>query len=419
MATLTTGNAIAQLFPILVAPVLTRLYEPQAFAVYGLFLAIAGPIAAGASLAYDKAITIPGSDREAAELLWVAVIAAAATGLVTLVLVAAGQSYIARLADNPLLPTALIGAPVFVLAVAVTQALGTWLVRRGEFGRSASSRVIHAAGNAATSVFLGLAATALGLVAGTLVGACLALAWAVGLAVRDPYLWPPAGLAEVKRAARRYLALARYGTGPAVMSAASYGIPMIVCSTIVDAATTGQFALARSILALPLGVAGAALSQSLLSDLSVRASRQQPVLPTVRKTALTLAAIAVPGVGILVWIGEELFAWAFGDRWRPAGAIAEILALPIGLMFVFSPLSAALLATRSIRTNAAWQVMNFLARIFLFVLPLESLTVFLWTLVAIESGAYLFCGALTLQRSWRHDLRLRRGASVPASGAGG
>lgn len=418
MATLTTGNAVAQLLPILVAPVLTRLYEPQAFAVYGLFLAIAGPIAVGACLAYDKAIAIPASDHDASELLWVAVVAAGATALMTLAVVAAAHSSIARVADNTLLSSALIGTPIFVFAVAATQALGTWLVRRGEFGRSAWSRVIHAGGNAVISVLVGLTGWALGLVMGTLVGACLALLWAIRLAVRDPDLWPPVALATLKRAARRYREVAKYGTAPAVMSAASYGIPLLVCSTVADASTTGQFALARSILALPLGVAGAGVSQSLLNELSVKSSRGQPVLPTVRKTALTLAALALLGMGILAWIGEELFMWAFGARWRPAGAIAEIMALPIGLMFVFSPLSASLLATRSIRTNAGWQVLNFLSRLCLFALPIESLTAFLWTLVAIESGAYLLCGALTLQRSWRHDVRLRRNAASPASASG-
>lgn len=418
MATLTAGNAAAQMLPILVAPILTRLYEPQAFAVYGLFLAIAGPIATGGCLAYDRAITIPASDHDASELVWVAVLAAGVTALITLAIVGAGHSSIARLADNPFLSLALIGAPIFVFTVAATQALGTWLVRRGQFGRSASPRIVHAGSSALASVVLGVTGWPLGLVAGTVVGACLAFAWAIRLAVRDLHLWPPAALATVRRVAWRYREVAQYGTAPSVMGAASYGIPLVVCSTIGDASITGQFALARSILALPLGVAGVAVSQALLKELSVRSSRAQPVLPAVRRTARALGALALLGVGIVAWIGEELFVWAFGARWRLAGAIAETIALPIGLMFVFSPLSAALLATRSIRTNAGWQVVNFASRLSLFAVPIDSLTTFLWILVAIESGAYLFCGALTLHRSWRHDMRLKRGAATSASAPG-
>ena len=419
MATLTAGNAVAQILPILIAPILTRLYEPQAFAVNGLFMAIVGPIATGASLTYDRAIAIPASDRDASDLLWVAVLAAGVTALMILAIVAGGHSSIAQLADNAALSIALMSAPIFVFTVATTQALGTWLVRRGQFGRSASSRIVHAGSSALASAVLGVTGWTLGLVAGTVVGACLAFAWATRLAVRDPHLWPPAALAAIGRVARRYREVAQYGTAPAVMSAASYGIPLVVCSTIVDASTTGQFALARSILALSLSVAGVAVSQTLLKELSVRSSRAQPVFPAVCKTARSLGALALLGVGIVGWIGEELFVWTFGAQWRPAGAMVEIIALPIGLMFVFSPLSAALLATRSIRTNAGWQVVSFVSRASLFALPIDSLDKFLWILVAIESGAYLFCGALTLHRSWRHDRRLRRGTAIstPAPGA--
>ena len=65
---------------------------------------------------------------------------------------------------------------------------------------------------------------------------------------------------------------------------------------------------------------------------------------TVRRAMLALAAIAAPLVIGLWLVGPDLFAWAFGERWREAGELARALALYIGVHFVASPLAVVTMA---------------------------------------------------------------------------
>jgi O-antigen/teichoic acid export membrane protein len=54
--------------------------------------------------------------------------------------------------------------------------------------------------------------------------------------------------------------------------------------------------------------------------------------------------IAVPLVLLLLLGGPALFAFAFGERWREAGDLAQALAPYIGMHFIASPLAVVTMA---------------------------------------------------------------------------
>ena len=62
--TLITGTAIAQAIPIAISPVLTRIYSPDDFGVFALYLSITSIIAIVATGRYELAITLPAKNEE-------------------------------------------------------------------------------------------------------------------------------------------------------------------------------------------------------------------------------------------------------------------------------------------------------------------------------------------------------------------
>ena len=78
-----TGTASAQLVTMLLSPIITRLYGPEAYGHMGVFLAIVGVIAPVAALTYPIAIVLPKKEREAISIaklsLYITVARAAVT----------------------------------------------------------------------------------------------------------------------------------------------------------------------------------------------------------------------------------------------------------------------------------------------------------------------------------------------------
>ena len=66
---LVTGSVIAQGIGVIVAPIIARLFAPEAFGVAALFASITGIIGVVACLRYELAIMLPKTDEEAANLL--------------------------------------------------------------------------------------------------------------------------------------------------------------------------------------------------------------------------------------------------------------------------------------------------------------------------------------------------------------
>ena len=138
---LTSGSVIAQGLGILVAPILTRLFAPEAFGVAALFASITGIIGVVACLRYELSIMLPKTDDEAANLFGVSVFfVLVVTGISAFVILFAGDR-IAQLLNSPYLSKYLWLVPPTVFLSGVFLALNYWNSRTKHFGRLSIARV--------------------------------------------------------------------------------------------------------------------------------------------------------------------------------------------------------------------------------------------------------------------------------------
>ena len=79
VTTLAAGTAIGQILTVLVSPVLTRLYGPEAFGIFGVFSAVAGIAAIISTLQFDMAAVLPDDEKDAISLIVLAFILAMVT----------------------------------------------------------------------------------------------------------------------------------------------------------------------------------------------------------------------------------------------------------------------------------------------------------------------------------------------------
>ena len=67
--TLTFGTSIAQVFPIIFYPVLSRIFNPEDFGLLASLTSITGILAVLATAKYDQAILVTESKKEAANIV--------------------------------------------------------------------------------------------------------------------------------------------------------------------------------------------------------------------------------------------------------------------------------------------------------------------------------------------------------------
>ena len=331
--TLMAGGALAQLLPLLLGPLLTRLYTPSQFGLYHLFAAVAANVAVVACARYEHALPLARDDGEARALMalcrWILLVA---IGLSAIGAAAWGLSIGALW---PLWLPAAVGA-FGGLSLATLAA-----VRAQRFAALAASRVLQQGGGAALQAAAGATGAGLwGLIVAPIAAALAAAAWL------RPRLGPGASVSRAALAAvaQRHRDFPLLNTPHAFLGALQDTLAVALVAAWQGPAAAGFWGLALRYLKAPATLVGGAVSQALYPALAARGAPTVQGRSAVRRVMRTLALLALPLVLALWLFAPAAFAAAFGARWYEAGELARALALYIGLHFVASPLSVATMA---------------------------------------------------------------------------
>lgn len=334
--TLLTGGALAQALPLLLGPWLTRLYSPQEFGVYHLFAAVAANLAVVACARYEFALPLAADEAEAHALQRLCFLLLSVVTLLCGVGAALWAVWFAAWWPMWL--------PLTVACLGAVSLATLMATRRQRFKALAAARVVQHGGGALLQALAGvLQAGVHGLIATATVAAAAAIAVLAGFSRRrskSPVTYQ--ALADVARRHREFPLL---NTPHAFLGALQDTVTMALITAQLGSAPAGAWGLALRYLKAPATLVGGALSQALYPRLAATGGRiTSESRATVRQAMLTLAAIATPLVVVLWAWGPQLFAWAFGERWREAGELARALALYIGVHFIASPLAVVTMA---------------------------------------------------------------------------
>lgn len=320
----------AQLIALAAAPLLTRLYAPEAFGRFAVFAAAVTILYPLATLRYEWAFLLPEEEDAASKILALCLALLGAFSLLLVSAVALGWMTAPGLIDwSGLSWVDLFLLPLAVAAFSINGTATSWLMRERAFGQIAQIRFATATSVVAAQLMLGfLVGGSTGLVIGFVVG------YFCGVALQTRRLRPalsrclrhlrPGALRRVARDYRRFATI----TAPSnVINAVGSQLPNLAFPALYGFATSGQYSLAQRVLSQPTMLVGQAVNQVFWSD-AARLVREEPAsLPSlfIRLNVILLASMA-PAF-LLVWIGPELFSIVFGPPWREAGRFAGILIL--------------------------------------------------------------------------------------------
>lgn len=158
---------------------------------------------------------------------------------------------------------------------------------------------------------------------------------------------------------RRHRDFPAWALPAGLISAGAAQLPVLIVASRFGAESAGLLALTIRTLGAPTALLGL----SVLDVFKVDAARSYLDTGQCRsdyvRTLRGLSVGAVIGALPLALASEHLFAFAFGEAWRPAGIIGLWLLPMFVLRFVASPLSYMFLIAGRQRWDLAWQAALF------------------------------------------------------------
>jgi O-antigen/teichoic acid export membrane protein len=403
--TLMTGTTIAQAIPIAVSPILTRLYSPNDFGVFALYMAVTSVLSVIATGRYEQVVMLPQGDEDAANVVVLSLIVSTFFSLILLVIVAIWNSPITALLGNPEISGWLYLIPFSILSMGAYNTFNYWLNRQKRFRTMSANRIMQGSITASGQVTLGFWETGpTGLIISFVVGWISAICFA---ARSYDYKAYPLRLSSIIAHAKLYKDYPRLSSPGALLDCASVQAPVFFLTRGYEVATVGFFSLAMRALSAPASIISTSVGQVFFQRISALIhSGHEKISSEVFSTAKKLAVVAAVTFIPFMILGGDIFGFIFGEKWRTAGEYVTILSPALFVRFVVSPLSSLLLATGNVRLSALWQTLYFISSIIVMsILIGHSVTVFLAGFVINEIAMYALYFYLIIIASKRVKIR--------------
>jgi lipopolysaccharide exporter len=364
--TLAGGTTFAQILTILAAPVLTRLYGPDDFGVWTIYLSITSIISVIACMRYEYSIMLPESSEEAVNLLGLSFLAVLLVTGLTFPVIWCFKEPIVNILNSQQIGNYLWLVPPFIFVNGLFLALNSWNSRTKLFKRLSLSRVFSSVSSTVTQVGIGFIEKtgASGLIVGSLAGQSIATFALGGQIWRDDRKLIVKNLSweKIYEGFKKYRKFSLVDTWGALMNSISWQLPAFLLSAFFTPAVVGFYSLGFRLLQMPMSLIGGSISQVFFQRAS-RAFTEGTLASLVENVFRILVVIGMFPILILTIVGSDVFTVIFGKAWAEAGIYAQILSLWAFVWFISSPLTAIYVVVKKYHFGFHYNFFNLITRL--------------------------------------------------------
>lgn len=397
--TLASGTIVAQVLPLAVMPLLTRIYTPDDFGILGYYVAatlIASLIITGR---YELALTLPKQKRKTADLCLFSIKLVILNALLLFAFVG-GLDYF--IDDWKGIDSWIYLMPLSAFCLAVYQILSFWFISQQEFLTLSKAKITQSGATVVSQLLIGLLITgSLGLVFGHTVGVFIsAMLLAVILFKENKTLFSDSNFKRQLVMAKRYARFPKFLIISHSLNAFALHGVFIMANLFLTSKYAGFFVLAYKMLTVPVSMIASAVGDVFRQKASEDYANKGECSEIYRWTFKKLLLISTAPSIVLFFAAPFFFRVAFGESWSEAGELAQILIPMAWMMFLCAPLSSLFMIAEKQHYDLIFQMFFTVASVTPFIIY-QLLEIEVLTLFAIYSGTMSLAYASNLIVSYK------------------
>ena len=352
------GTGITQLIPILISPILTRIYSPEDFGIYSVYISITSIISVIATARYENAIVLPENEEDVFFLVILTACLTFITSLISLVIVISLSSIIMSFFKLEGSSLWLYFIPLTVLISGLFAGLNNYFIKNKLFKTLTINKVTQSALSAVMQLIMGLFKKgAWGMLAGSVAGqGAGVLNLSTTFFLKEKKRFGKITFEKIKQIAVRYKSFPKFSLTADLINVAANQIPAFFFTAYFNTATAGFYSLTQRMLAMPISLIG----RSVLDVFRERAASDYIKFGNCEtifiKTAKSLFLLAIIPTLIIFFFSPYLFSIIFGEEWRTSGDYARILSFLFFVRFIVNPLSYVIYIAEKQKYDMIWQI---------------------------------------------------------------
>jgi len=339
---LISGSVTAQVLGIILIPIITRIYNPDDFGIFQLFMSLSGILVIVSTFSYQFAIMLPKTEEDAANVTAVCILLVAVTALLTGILIMLIPEDVDHIFKTPGISRYLPLLPLIIFLNGMFFVQNYWLSRKTRFGVIAGSRVSNTLTSKAFQIgFAKWSITPFGLVGGFIAGYLFADLVMLRGIKKDIQVFKKISIKRMKEMAIKYKKFPLFSSWSSIANTISPQVPAFLLAYFYSTSVVGYFSLANLVVNMPMGIVGSAIGQVFFQKVSEvkNGNGTGDMKVIVTEVYQKLISIGIFPMILLMLLGEQIFTFAFGENWDIAGTYVKILVPWIFLVFLSSPIS--------------------------------------------------------------------------------
>lgn len=357
------GTILAQLIPIVISPILARVYTPEDFGIYSLFIGIITVLAGVANGRYDQAIVLPHSEKQSLSLFFLGGIISLLFSFFLLIIIILFNDEIINLLNISEQGHWIFFIPLSVFLVSFFSLLNFINTRWKNFNEIRNITIFKSIILAFSQVIGGWLSLGFnGLILGQVFSQMISN-WKLFLNVTKKCSRQVLSLNSMWDVCKRYKNFPLYSSWASLLNSASLHIPVLLLGTLYGMAIAGFFSLAFRVVGLPVSIIGNSLGQVFFQKANSIKNDAKELKNFVYVTYIRLVKISAVPLFLVLSFGSDVFTMFFGENWSKAGEYVQLLSFWLLFVFITSPISNLLTIFEKQKENLILNVVLFFSRI--------------------------------------------------------
>ena len=334
------GTGLAQAIPILASPIISRIYSPAEYGVFGLYTSMVSIGATFITLRYEQVIVLAKTSKDALNLVIL-------TFLISIVFLAAlmigtaviGKSHVLSLLQAESM------APYFyllfpgILLTTIVQILNYALSREKKYKDLAAMKLVQMGGLTITQLGLGIKGfNGMGLIMGNVIGNLLASIFLLQNFFKHILTIPDISIRRMNELARNYKKFPLYNTFGDTINVVAANLHIILFLKYFGQEVTGIIAFTSLLFLAPVSLIATSFSQVFYQKIATLESKAS-LLAAYYNGLKYLLPIAAAMILVALLIPHNLIPFIFGEKWTGTSTYLLPLSVWFGFQFVGSSLS--------------------------------------------------------------------------------
>lgn len=370
IATLVSGTAISQAILFLVTPFLTRLYTPEEFGIFALYISIVTIISTVSTLKYEIAIMLPREEKDAQALLFLSSIICFISSFLLFSIVLFFRQFILEHITDKIEAFIWI-IPLGTLILGHFQILYSFSARKKNFRNVSVSRITQSFVSVTTQIssrsFFFIPQ---GLILGNLLGRLVSVIVMAFKQIKNKTIQLRNLTPERLRTnAELYKNFPKYQSFTSFLNALTQNLPVLLLLFLYSPEIAGFYAITLRIMAVPTALIGESTRQVYYQKASALYAKRENIWPLFKRTTVGLFILGIIPFILVGIFAPWLFSIIFGAKWIVSGKFAQLIFFWSFLLFLNPPTVANIVILGLQKLYLKYEIILTILRFFGIYLP--------------------------------------------------